>query len=126
MDRDIISVNETISFRIVNQGSHELIFSCGDPYRIERQESGDWVRITGVGGTMAFWSLKPGETSKIFSRNTAPPAWGVLYENATTKKPFTFSPGRYRIVLEATISVKKPGQDIPVTYTREFVIRESR
>jgi hypothetical protein len=123
IDRDIISVNDTISFRVINQGSHDLIFSCGDPYHIERQERNDWIRITGVGGTMAFWSLKPGETSKTFSRNTGQPQWGVLYENVTGIQPYTFSPGRYRIVLEALISVKPPDKDIPVTYTREFVIR---
>ncbi|MCK9581071.1 MAG: hypothetical protein M0Q92_11595 [Methanoregula sp.] len=123
IDRDIIPANDTISFRFVNQGDHKLIFICGDPYHIERQQEGEWIRVAGAGGTMGFWSLKPGETSKNFSLNTAKPNGLTLFENLTTEQYYTFSPGRYRIGLEALISVNKPGQEVSATYTREFVIR---
>lgn len=124
IDRDIISPNETISFRIVNQGSHTLVFRCGDPYHFEWQRGEEWIRITGAGGTQAFWSLNPGETSTSFSRSTATPHWGTLYKNISSGERYTFTPGRYRLVIEAIIPVKAPAEDIPVTYTREFVIRE--
>jgi hypothetical protein len=124
IDRDIITTNETISFRIINQGSHMLVFRSGDPYHLEWYDKGTWIRITGAGGTQAFWDLSPGETSKTFSWNTAEPPWGTLYKNVSSNERYTFSPGRYRVVVEAIIPVNAPGQDIPVTYKREYVIRE--
>lgn len=124
IERDIISTNETISFRIINQGFHMLVFRCGDPYHLEWQDGKAWIRITGAGGTQAFWNLNPGETSASFSWSTATPHWGALYKNVSSGERYTFTPGRYRVVVEAIIPVKAPAEDIPVTYTREFVIQE--
>jgi hypothetical protein len=104
---DSICLNDDISFGLVNEGNTSIRFGMGRPCMVQVYDNETWMTVDGGGGTQAFWSLTPGQTSRDWTFSAG---------------EFVLRPGLYRIIIRGTNEETKELFQVKT----EFTVRNCR
>lgn len=95
-------LNSPLEFTLENRGPEKYEFISGNPFSVEYNGISGWILVAGHGGgTQAFWTLEPGNTSRKMVWNTG--RVREYLDAGLIDKSLVKETGRFRICVHAYV-----------------------